>query len=112
RVDEILVFHRLTQEELAQIVDLQLTELAARLWERSIELVVDDEAKRYLATAGYDPAYGARPLKRLIQRAIENPLALQLLDGTFVDGETIEVGAQNGGLVFTKASEAPVPQSS
>ncbi len=109
RVDEILVFHRLTQEELAQIVDLQLTELAARLWERSIELVVDDEAKRYLATAGYDPAYGARPLKRLIQRAIENPLALQLLDGTFADGETIEVSAQDGGLVFTKP---PALQSS
>ncbi|MGH2792578.1 MAG: AAA family ATPase, partial [Actinomycetota bacterium] len=112
RVDEILVFHRLNQEELTQIVDIQLAELQRRLSERSITLVIDDEAKRYLATAGYDPAYGARPLKRLIQRAIENPLALQLLDGTFVDGETIEVGAQNGGLVFTKASEAPVPQSS
>jgi ATP-dependent Clp protease ATP-binding subunit ClpB len=109
RVDEILVFHRLTQEELTQIVDLQLAELAGRLSERSIELVVDDEAKRYLATAGYDPAYGARPLKRLIQRAIENPLALQLLDGTFVDGETIAVSAQDRGLVFTKP---PAMQSS
>ena len=111
RVDEILVFHRLSREHLTQIVDIQLGELERRLAARSIELDIDEEAKRYLATAGYDPAYGARPLKRLIQRAIENPLALQLLDGTFAEGDTIAVSAQDGGLVFSK-TEAPELESS
>ena len=97
RVDEILVFHRLSREHLTQIVDIQLGELKRRLAARSIELDIDEEAKRYLATAGYDPAYGARPLKRLIQRAIENPLALQLLDGTFAEGDTIAVRSARRG---------------
>jgi ATP-dependent Clp protease ATP-binding subunit ClpB len=111
RVDEILVFHRLSREDLTRIVDIQLVELERRLAARSIGLDIDEDAKRYLATAGYDPAYGARPLKRLIQRAIENPLALQLLDGTFAEGDTIAVRAQEGGLVFTKA-EAAASESS
>ena len=111
RVDEILVFHRLSREQLTEIVDIQLEELRRRLGVRSIELDIDEEARRYLATAGYDPAYGARPLKRLIQRAIENPLALQLLDGTFAEGDTIAVRAQDGGLVFIK-SESPALESS
>ena len=72
------------------------------LAERAITLVVTDEAKDHLAATGYDPAYGARPLKRLIQRTIENPLALDLLQGTFSDGDTIVVGAQEGGLTFSK----------
>ena len=102
RVDEILVFHRLRREDLALIVDIQLTSLQRRLAERAITLVVTDEAKDHLAATGYDPAYGARPLKRLIQRTIENPLALDLLQGTFSDGDTIAVGAQEGGLTFSK----------
>jgi ATP-dependent Clp protease ATP-binding subunit ClpB len=103
RVDEILVFHRLTREDLAQIVEIQLVALVNRLDARGIWLVVNNDAKRHLATAGYDPAYGARPLKRLIQRDIENPLALRLLDGTFKEGDTIEVDVQDGNLVFTAA---------
>ena len=102
RVDEILVFHRLRREDLALIVDIQLTSLQRRLAERAITLVVTDEAKDHLAATGYDPAYGARPLKRLIQRTIENPLALDLLQGTFSDGDTIALGAQEGGLTFSK----------
>ena len=103
RVDEIIVFHRLSRSDLADIVDIQLEGLTARLAERDITLDLTDRARDYLAEAGYDPAYGARPLKRLIQRAIENPLALKLLDGTFRDGDKVRVDAQDGGLVFSKA---------
>ncbi len=102
RVDEILVFHRLRREDLALIMDIQLTSVQRRLAERAITLVVTDEAKDHLATTGYDPAYGARPLKRLIQRDIENPLALELLQGSFADGDTIAVGTRDGGLTFSK----------
>ncbi|MQA99331.1 MAG: ATP-dependent chaperone ClpB [Actinobacteria bacterium] len=100
RVDEIIVFHRLSREHLAHIVDLQLRALHARLEERDIVLSVTAAAKEYLAGRGYDPAYGARPLKRLIQREIENELALKLLDGTFRDGRPIEIDVAAGGLVF------------
>jgi ATP-dependent Clp protease ATP-binding subunit ClpB len=100
RVDEIIVFHRLGREELAHIVDIQLRSLHARLEERDIRLVVTAAAKGYLADKGYDPAYGARPLKRLIQREIQNELALKLLDGTFRDGQPIEIDAGAEGLVF------------
>ncbi len=100
RVDEILVFHRLTRADLAKIVEIQLQGLIDRLTARNITLVVADAAKQHLATVGYDPAYGARPLKRLIQRDIENPLALKLLDGSFKEGDTIEVSEQDGVLVL------------
>jgi len=103
RVDEILVFHRLTREDLAQIVEIQLLGLVNRLAARGSSLVVTGDAKHHLATAGYDPAYGARPLKRLIQRDIENPLALKLLEGSFKEGDTVEVGVRDGSLVFTAA---------
>jgi ATP-dependent Clp protease ATP-binding subunit ClpB len=104
RVDEIIVFHRLKREHLARIVDIQLGHLVVRLEERNITLEVADEAKTYLANKGYDPAYGARPLKRLIQREIENALALKLLDGTFTDGDTIRVATSDDGLRFEKAA--------
>ena len=100
RVDEIIVFHRLAEEHLAKIVDIQLRTLVERLKTRDVHLLLDDDAKRYLAATGYDPAYGARPLKRLIQREIENPLALKLLDGTFKPGATIRVCAGEEGLSF------------
>jgi len=103
RVDEILVFHRLTRADLAQIVEIQLQGLIDRLAARNIALVVDDAAKQHLATVGYDPAYGARPLKRLIQRDIENHLALRLLEGIFKEGDTVEVGEQGGALVLSAA---------
>ncbi|MGH2751050.1 MAG: ATP-dependent chaperone ClpB [Actinomycetota bacterium] len=105
RVDEILVFHRLSRDELAEIVDIQLRGLVGRLAGRGITLVVGDQAKGYLASTGYDPAYGARPLKRLVQRDLENPLALKLLDGSFGEGDSIEAGVEDGRLVFAPAND-------
>ncbi|HEV3473606.1 MAG TPA: ATP-dependent chaperone ClpB, partial [Actinomycetota bacterium] len=100
RVDEIIVFHRLDREHLARIVDIQLEALRARLGERNITLDVTPAARDYVAEAGYDPVYGARPLKRVIQRQIENALALRLLDGTFLDGATVTVDVDDGELTF------------
>jgi ATP-dependent Clp protease ATP-binding subunit ClpB len=100
RVDEIVVFHRLAPEHIEQIVGIQLEHLTRRLTERNIVLRLSAMAMKYLAQKGYDPAYGARPLKRLIQREIENELALRLLDGTFRDGHRIEVDVEGDGLVF------------
>jgi ATP-dependent Clp protease ATP-binding subunit ClpB len=104
RVDEIIVFHRLRPEHIARIVDLQLERLRARLAERGITLEVSEDAAAYLAERGYDPVYGARPLRRLIQREIENVLALKLLDGTFRDGDTIRVTGTANGLSFERAA--------
>jgi ATP-dependent Clp protease ATP-binding subunit ClpB len=106
RVDEIIVFHRLTMEHIERIVDIQLQHLTARLRERNLTLRITGPARRYLAEEGYEPAYGARPLKRLIQRQVENELALRLLDGTFVEGDTIEVDVADGALTFDKATDA------
>jgi ATP-dependent Clp protease ATP-binding subunit ClpB len=106
RVDEVITFHRLGMEHLVHIVDIQLDGLRRRLSERNIELSLDDAAKRYLVEHGYDPAYGARPLKRLIQREIENVLALDLLSGTFRDGDVIEVTVGERGLAFRPADRA------
>jgi len=91
RVDELVVFNALGRDELKQIVEIQLRILRKRLAERNIELLVSPAAADHLAAAGFDPAYGARPLKRLIQREIENPLALRLLQGEFRDGDLVEV---------------------
>jgi ATP-dependent Clp protease ATP-binding subunit ClpB len=107
RVDEIIVFHRLAREHLGRIVDIQLHRLAARLAERDITLELTDAARSYLADKGYDPAYGARPLKRLIQREIENELAKKLLDGSFSDGDTIRVDAGDDVLTFARAEALP-----
>jgi ATP-dependent Clp protease ATP-binding subunit ClpB len=101
RVDELIVFHRLDREHLARIVDLQLDIVRARLAARGIELEVSEEARAYLARKGYDPAYGARPLKRLLQKEILDPLALELLEGDFTDGDHIEVVTDGDGLAFT-----------
>jgi ATP-dependent Clp protease ATP-binding subunit ClpB len=105
RIDEIVVFQPLSREQIGEIVDLQLERLRGRLAERHIALELTDAAKEALAEAGWDPAYGARPLKRAIQRLVENPLALRLLDGEFGEGDTIRVDAQSGDLVFTRAGE-------
>jgi ATP-dependent Clp protease ATP-binding subunit ClpB len=105
RIDEMVEFRPLSREQLAGIVGLQLTRLRARLAERGLTLELTDAAKEALADAGWDPAYGARPLKRAIQRLLENPLARRLLEGDFEDGDTIQVDAQDGELVFTKVVE-------
>jgi ATP-dependent Clp protease ATP-binding subunit ClpB len=106
RIDEIVEFHSLTREQLAEIVELQLARLRARLAERGISIELTDDAKEALAEAGWDPTYGARPLKRAIQRLVENPLALRLLEGEFADGDAVRVDAQGGELVFEKAGVA------
>jgi ATP-dependent Clp protease ATP-binding subunit ClpB len=106
RVDEIVVFEPLTRQQLGEIVELQLERLRARLADRGIAIELSDAAKEVLAEAGWDPAYGARPLKRALQRKVENPLAVRLLEGDFADGDHIRVDAQNGELVFEKVRVA------
>jgi ATP-dependent Clp protease ATP-binding subunit ClpB len=103
RVDEIIVFKSLTQEQLGAIVDIQLARLQKRLDERKITLVVTDAARKLLIERGWDPVYGARPLKRAIQRLVQDPLAMMLLGGKFGDGDTVEVEVKKGELVFDKA---------
>ncbi|HEY5257783.1 MAG TPA: ATP-dependent chaperone ClpB [Candidatus Baltobacteraceae bacterium] len=102
RVDEIIVFHALEESELASIVDIQLGRLRQRLAERRITLALDDEAKRHLVRVGYDPTYGARPLKRAIQKELETPLGRQILAGDIPDGATVNVtyNQPNGELIF------------
>jgi ATP-dependent Clp protease ATP-binding subunit ClpB len=107
RIDEIVEFEALSREQLGEIVEHQLARLRERLAERRIELELTDAAKEALAEAGWDPTYGARPLKRAIQRMVENPLALRLLEGDFAEGETVRVDVSgNGELVFAKAAAA------
>ena len=101
RIDDIVMFHPLTQEQLSAIVELQVKQLGRRLEEHHILLVLTDQAKQHLAWTGYDIVYGARPLKRMIQREILNPLAMKLLDGTLKEGQTVRVDAVDGGLVFS-----------
>jgi ATP-dependent Clp protease ATP-binding subunit ClpB len=106
RIDEIVEFKALSRDQLGEIVDLQLERLRERLADRGLKLELTDDAKQAIGDAGWDPTYGARPLKRAIQRLLENPLALRLLEGDFGDGDTIAVAAQNGDLVFVKAAAA------
>jgi ATP-dependent Clp protease ATP-binding subunit ClpB len=106
RIDEIVEFKALTREQLSEIVELQLERLRARLSDRGIELELTDAAKETLAEAGWDPTYGARPLKRALQRLVENPLAMRLLEGDFAEGDRIRVDAQNGELVFENVGVA------
>jgi ATP-dependent Clp protease ATP-binding subunit ClpB len=93
RVDEIVIFHSLGKEHLTRIVDIQLRGLEKRLKARGLHLAVSDAAKAELGERGYDPTFGARPLKRVIQQEIENPLATKILDGEFAEGDTVEIGA-------------------
>ncbi len=102
RVDEIVMFDRLSDDDLKQIVAIQIARVAARLTERNIVLNVTGEAEEFLAQEGYDPVYGARPLKRAIQRSLLDPLSLELLEGRFKDGDTIHVDASGGRLNFKK----------
>jgi len=107
RVDEIILFHRLKREQMGKIVDIQIGGLQKLLAERKITIELDDAATDWLAKRGYDPAYGARPLKRVIQKYVQDPLAEQLLEGTIHDGERVEITAGKDGLLFNgKAAKA------
>jgi ATP-dependent Clp protease ATP-binding subunit ClpB len=102
RVDDIVVFHPLGRDQLRSIVDIQLGYLRRRLAERDIDLSLDDSARDLLGEAGFDPVYGARPLKRAIQQQVENPLAQRILKGEFGPGSRVKVTAKGGALVFGK----------
>jgi len=103
RVDEVITFHALSREDLLQIVDIQVRRMSNRLAERKIRVALTKEAKQFLLEAGYDPAFGARPLKRAIQRYIEDPLALEILEGKFEEGDNIRIDRGSGNaLLFTK----------
>jgi len=106
RIDDIVVFHQLTREQIVEIIDVQLERLRAMLNERNITLVLDDSARQLLAREGYDPQYGARPLKRAIQTLIQNPLAVKLLRGEIAPGQTITVSAQGDQMTFNTEAAA------
>ena len=104
RVDEIILFHRLKREHMGRIVDIQMRRLAKLLAERKITLELDDKAKDWLGQKGYDSAYGARPLKRVIQKYVQDPLAEMVLAGKVHDGETVKITAGKDGLMFNGAA--------
>jgi ATP-dependent Clp protease ATP-binding subunit ClpB len=101
RIDEIIVFHQITRDQMKRIVEIQVKRILPRLAERHITLTVSDAAKDRLAQEGYDPQFGARPLKRVIQREVENRVARAILDGTIHEGDTVDIDVQDGKLVLT-----------
>ena len=104
RIDDIVVFTQLSREQIAEIIDVQLEKLRKNLGERGIEIVLEDSAKSLLVEEGYDPTFGARPLKRAIQTLIQNPLAVKLLSGEIGSGQTIQISAENKEMKFTPES--------
>jgi len=109
RIDEIVVFHALAEGELKQIVEIQLDRVRGRLADRRITLEISDEAKTHLARAGHEPAYGARPLKRAIQREVETPLGRKILAGAVRDGDhvRVDVDRDRGELTFNTVAQLP-----
>ncbi len=105
RIDDIVVFDPLTQEQILQIVDLMLADVAARLAERGVGIELTDEARRWLADKGYDPVYGARPLRRAVQRYVENALAMKVISGEFAEGDTVVVDVDGDDLGFREHRE-------
>lgn len=101
RIDEIIIFRNLDEEQIARIVDIQLSRLSKRLAEKRITFEMTDSAKKFLASKGYDPVYGARPLKRAIQRYIENQLSIEIIKGAFPDGSGIKIDSDGSGISFS-----------
>jgi ATP-dependent Clp protease ATP-binding subunit ClpB len=106
RIDETVIFHRLSRDDISRIVELQVLMLTERVRERGIELELTDDARTLLGNLGYDPTYGARPLKRVIQRELVDKLALKLLEGEFSEGDTIRIDAADGALSFERTGSA------
>jgi ATP-dependent Clp protease ATP-binding subunit ClpB len=104
RLDEIVEFHQLTRDEIGQIVELQVAKLVERVRERGVDVELTDDARTLLGNLGYDPTYGARPLKRVIQKRLVDRLALKLLEGEYQPGDRVVVGAADGELTFAKAA--------
>ena len=111
RIDDTVIFHRLSREDIGTIVDLQVALLADRLRERGVEIELTEDARTLIGNLGYDPTYGARPLRRVIQRRLVDQLALKLLEGEFSEGDTVRVDAEDGELVFERASVASAEPS-
>ncbi|MSV68074.1 MAG: AAA domain-containing protein, partial [Actinobacteria bacterium] len=105
RIDEVVVFHRLGEEHIAEIVGVQIDLLRDRLVARGLGLEITDEARTWLAHAGYDPDFGARPLKRVLQREVADPVALGLLQGTYGDGDIVCIDSSPDGLVFSRREQ-------
>jgi ATP-dependent Clp protease ATP-binding subunit ClpB len=110
RIDDVVIFRRLTREDISRIVELQVAQLTARVRERGIEIELTDDAKTLLGNLGYDPTYGARPLKRVIQKNLVDMLALRILEGEFGEGDVVRIDAADGELTFEKAP-APVAEA-
>jgi len=106
RIDDIVIFHRLSREQITRIIDVQLERLRSMLHERNISLMLEDSARELLANEGYDPNFGARPLKRAIQTLIQNPLAMKLLNGEVLPGQTVVVSARDGQMEFATRPRA------
>jgi ATP-dependent Clp protease ATP-binding subunit ClpB len=106
RIDEIVEFDPLTRDQISHIVDMQVAILARRLEERGIEIELTDDARTLIGNLGYDPTYGARPLKRVIQKQLIDKLALRMLEGEFTEGDKVRVEAEGGELTFAKAGAA------
>ena len=100
RIDEVIIFHQITRDQMKSIVDIQVRRLQPRLAERNITLHLSDAAKNLLAAEGYNPQFGARPLKRVIQKEVENRIARAILKGDIHDGDTVEIGVEDGRLVM------------
>ena len=105
-----MIFHRLSKADIGRIVELQVHELVGRVAERGIAIELSDDARTLLGNLGYDPVYGARPLKRVIQKQLVDKLALKILEGEFVEGDTVRVDAADGALVFERAARKPRPR--
>jgi len=110
RVDDLILFHSLRKQELRKIVAIQIRRVEKRLTDQKIRLDITDAAIDFIAESGYDPVYGARPLKRAIQRLLENPIATKILETTFTEGATIHADQSDDGLVFT-TQEPTAPES-
>ena len=108
RIDEIIIFHTLTRDQVKQIVDLQMKEIAGRLAEHGVTIELTDAAREWLANEGFDPQFGARPLRRTLQRRVESPLSVQLLRGEFKRGDAVLIHVDQEGLVFSRAEPTPV----
>ena len=108
RIDDIIIFKPLAEEQLKKIVDLLIREVERRLADRNVDLELKDEAKSWLLKEGYEPAYGARPLRRAIQRYVENPLSSRILSGEVKDGDCVVVGVGGDGLIFSTKKKAKV----
>ncbi|MGH2924670.1 MAG: AAA family ATPase, partial [Solirubrobacterales bacterium] len=106
RIDDTVIFHRLSRDDLGRIVELQVDHLAGRLRDQGIEVTLTEDARTLLGNLGYDPTYGARPLKRVVQRQLIDKLALKILEGEFREGDRVDVAAADGELTFTAAGAA------